>query len=166
MSAAPSAIGGCVSQDAIVTEIVGESLVGLALRRYASSLASAGSQLGKVGVGHASTAAMGAASTVAQKLTRCPIVERVLWLDTAEGVTRNVIEPTLARHRHPELACERREVIDVLFEFDFNWRRMQSEARRLQRTECYSEQWSLMVCEVSACCAEDPAFEAWVIGRT
>lgn len=160
-----------MAEEARVVELIGDGLVHRALHKYARSMATAGSQLGQVGIGHASTAALGAAATVGQKLARAPIVERVLWLDAAADVIRNVIAPAVAHGREPELGCERAEVVDVLFEFAckarVGWRFDAAgpirQARRLEQSECYREQWTLLVCELSAA-FEDQAFRAWVEG--
>lgn len=172
VSVAAPFLGVSVAEEATVVELIGDGLVQRALHKYARSMATAGSQLGQVGIGHASTAALGAAATVAQKLARAPIVERVLWLGEAADVIRNLIAPAVARGGEPELGCERAEVIDVLFEFarktrkgwQFDAMMPTREARRLERTACYSEQWCLLVCELSAA-FEDVAFRAWVEGK-
>jgi hypothetical protein len=165
-------MGAQVIEQETVVELVSGALVYRALRKYARSMATAGSQLGQVGVGHASSAALGAAATVAQKLQRSPVVERVLWLQEAGDVIRNVIAPAVARGSEPELTCERAEVLDVMFEFacktrngwQFDAKGPIKEARRLEHSECYREQFSLLVFELSEACAEDAAFRAWVEG--
>ena len=169
------------SPECVVVELVGDSLVSSILYRYAHSLGAAGSQLAAVGVGHGSTAALGAVATVAQKLARTPTVERTLWLESAVDVVRNTIDPALAKGREPELSCERREVIDCLFEFARSTRRrgrssvyefdagaMAREQQRLERTPVYRDEWALLVVEFSACmdpARGDPAFAAWATGK-
>ena len=154
----------------VVVDLISSGLAWAILRRYASTIGSAGSQLGSAGVGRASSAATNAAATVGQKLERCPLVARVLWLDVAADVVRNVIRPQLARGgKNLELACERREVIDVLFEYQVGLshtrnhdQAMQRDAQRLEESGNFREQWTLMLCELSACWQDDAAFRGWM----
>jgi hypothetical protein len=158
----------------VVVELISPELAWAFLHKFARTTPGAGSQLSALGVGTgASFASHDKACTVAQHLAYCPTVARVLWLETAADCVRNVIRPQQARGNTVEVIGERPEVWDVLFEYGVGLigRRqpdvaMRNEVERLERTQVYHEQMALMVVELSACCAADPAFRAWVDGKT
>jgi hypothetical protein len=163
----------------VIVELISDGLAWAILRKAAHATPAAGSQLNAMGgPGGASFAGRDAACTVAEKLARCPIVERVLWLGLAVDCVRNVIRPPQPHRRAVEVVGERSEVWDLLFEYGVGLRRrenrlvlydpaaeMEREADELKRKTVWREQWTLMVAELSACWAADPAFRAWVESR-
>jgi hypothetical protein len=166
--------------DAIVVDLISEGLAWVILRKAARTAAAAGSQLNAMGGrAGASFAGLDAACTVAEKLARCPAVERVLWLELAADCVRNVIRPPQPRRRAVEVVGERSEVWKVLFEYGVGLRRrenrlvlrdpaaeMDHAAEDLRHKTVYREQFALIVCELSACWAADPAFRAWIESKT
>jgi hypothetical protein len=164
-----------------VVELLPDGIVWAVLRKYARSGPGAGSQLGAVGGGHRpfSQSARDTQATVGAKLARCPVVERALWLSEAELLIRNVLETAEAAGWEPSLSCEHPMTVDAAFEFatkgpkrrgrDTFWRfnamACAVALRRLQRSQAYREQWTLLVCELSACWADEhggSAFRGWI----
>jgi len=152
-----------VADPDVVVDLIPSSLVWAILRRYAHAQPGAGSQLANSGNG---TAGRDAACTVAMKLERCPLVERVLFLQEAVDWIRSAREHVSKRD-----AAERASLVDLrTLRWAAHWAwsatHCQQDADRLMRTRTFREQWALMVCELSACFAVDGAFRAWVEGKT
>lgn len=149
-----------------VIDLIPTGLVWAILRRYVHAQPGAGSQLAASGNG---TAGRDAACTVAQKLARCPLVEKVLFLEAAADWIR-----TREGFRSRQQADEHARCVDLR---TLRWAvhcsrpgetlqrsaaRCLDEARKVERTAAFGLQFALMTCELSACWAEDRAFRAWV----
>lgn len=173
-----------VPDEVQIVAMLPDGTVWAILRRYARSGPGAGSQLSALSEGsaHWTNAAREAQCTVGAKLSRSPIVERVLWLTEAADLIRNIIAPAERSGQDVELALEHPCIIDAAFEFakrakhrgwpsywGFDARACERAAQRLQRNRVYREQWALLVLELSACWADNRAggaFRGWVEEKT
>lgn len=167
------------AQPVQVVDLLADRLVWTIIQRFVHSSPTAGSQLGHVGVGRASSACLGMAGTVGQKLARSPMVERIVWLRAGADFVESVIRPHVEHGQSPEeeIGLERRELADVLFEFGVGKegtdesraaKEMLNRARRLERSVAFPEQWTLLVCELSACWYDEQggsSFRAWALGE-
>jgi hypothetical protein len=152
-----------VAEPVTVVDLVPASLVWRILRRYAHAQPGAGSQLNAMGVGRGTSfAGRDCACSVAQKLQRAPLIERALWYGEAAGWIRDQ-EGYRDRRAAGELArLQDPRLIQAAMHFAWNADRCVQESTRMSRTRAYREQFALLVVELSACWADDPAFRAWI----
>lgn len=153
-----SVAGPSAARD-VVVDLIPTGLVWAILRRYVHAQPGAGSQLANSGNG---TAGRDAACTVAQKLARCPLVERVLFLEAAADWIRRVEGERDRRQAHEHARNEDLRTLRWAAHWAWSADHCLRDAARVSRTLAYRMQWAEIVCELSACWASDWAFRAWV----
>jgi len=136
------------------------SVVDRILRRYASGMATAGSAMGRIGLGTArGFGARNAEATVAIHLARCPHVERLLWLHEALAVLERACD---------DLSCLRREIVDCLFEHRCDTWHIERSINHIDRRggdslrveRCY------LACAFALAAQQDSAFGRWIFGAS
>ncbi len=145
-----------------VVDLIPAAIVHRILHKYAHSVATAGSQLAAVGIGRASSAAMGAAATVGMKLARTPAVEDAMWYFEAADWIKSQEGYRDRRAAGERARCEHARLIRAAAHFAWSAEHCSRHALRLIRTKAYRQQWALLTCELSACWVTDPAFRAWI----
>ena len=150
---------GAQMTEGTVVELISSGKVWAILRRYAHAQPGAGSQLADSGNG---TAGKDAACTVAMKLARCPLVEKVLFLEQAADWIRAQAGYKDKRQAGEHARAEDPRTIRWAMHWAWNAERCWHEAYKIQDRKAFREQWALMVFELSACVAEDQAFRAWI----
>jgi hypothetical protein len=148
-----------VTEPVTVVDLVPASLVWRILRRYAHAQPGAGSQLANSGNG---TAGRDAACTVGQKLARCPLVERVVFLEAAADWIQRQAGYRDRRAAGEHARNEDPRTIRWAAHWAWNADKCWSDAVKIQMTQRFREQFALLVIEFSACWVDDPAFRAWV----
>jgi len=144
--------------------LIADGFVWKILHKYARALPSARSQLGRLGLGAGASADSGAVLTVAQKLARCPSVEQVLWLNAAEDWMLN-LPRELTRKQLLDFAREHDARVFMFAKLTmFNPKACSTLAALIRSKELFKLQWTLLVCELSAC-MQDESFKAWAEGR-
>jgi len=150
-----------------VVDLIPDSLCWRLLRKYASSSPGVGSQLRPTS---GDLLRQDNACTVAQKLARCPLVEAVLWSQEAANWLRDVWLPGIAlpsRGGVPNVHREHPGLVRAVFHFRWSFRSAEAWARRAQNWSEFREQWTLLVCELSACWwhpEHGAAFREWIEG--
>jgi hypothetical protein len=150
-----------------IVDLIPDSLAWKILRKYASSAPAVGSQLcpARGGIERQDNAC-----TVAQKLARCPLVERVLWAQEAASWLRNIWQPGISlpsRGGAPSLLREHPALRRAILWFAWNDRMAEAWVRRTQGRAVFRRQWCLIVVELSACWWHPEygeAFREWVAG--
>jgi hypothetical protein len=164
--ATSNAKGVTVEADQLV-DLLPDHVVWRILRKYASSAPAVGSQLSPA---RGDTVRQDNACTVAQKLTRCPLVERVLWTQQAADWLRGTWQPAIASARighPPNVHAEHPALVRAVFRFKWSPRLAEAWATRAQRRAEFRWQFALVVAELSACWwhpEAGAAFRQWIEG--
>jgi hypothetical protein len=149
-----------------VVDLIPDSLCWRILRKYASSAPAVGSQLRPTS---GNPERMDASCTVAMKLARCPLVERVLWAQEAADWLRGTWQPAIASPRighPPNVHREHPALVRAVFRFKWSARLAEAWARRKSASWDFRREWCLIVCELSAAFTADPSFREWIEGTT
>jgi hypothetical protein len=148
-----------MAEPVAVVELIPASLVWRILRRYVHAQPGAGSQLASSGNG---TAGRDAACTVAQKLARCPLVERVVFLEAAADWIQRQAGYRDRRAAGEHARNEDPRTIRWAAHWAWNADKCWSDAVKIQRTQRFREQFAEIACELSACMDADEMFREWV----
>jgi hypothetical protein len=150
-----------------VVELLSDATVWKILRKFANSMPCVGSQLRPAS---GDPERMDNAASVAMKLSRVPLVERVLWAEEASSWLRNTWQPAIASPRlghPPNVHKENPALTRAVFRFKWSARMADAWARRKAGSWDFKRQWCLIVVELSACWWHPEygeAFREWITG--